>query len=97
MMAFVDHGTGGTGEPLAAMLRPGRANASDAADQIAVLDAALAQLPQEVRSRVLVRGDTGSGVKEFLWHIHHLGLSYSVGVYGRQPVLDALAALPRQT
>jgi hypothetical protein len=96
MMAFVDHGTGGTGEPLAAMLRPGRANASDAADQIAVLDAALDQLPQQVRSRVLVRGDTGSGVKDFLWHIHHLGLSYSVGVYGRQPVLDALGALPRQ-
>ena len=96
MMAFVDHGAGGTGEPLAAMLRPGRANASDAADQIAVLDAALAQLPQGLRHRVLVRGDTGSGVKEFLWHIHHLGLSYSVGIYGRQPVLDALAALPRQ-
>ncbi len=75
---------------------PGGANASDAADQIAVLDAALAQLPESVRSRVLVRGDTGAGVKEFLWHIHHLGLSYSVGVYGRQPVLDALAALPRQ-
>ena len=96
MMAFVDHGPGGSGEPLAAMLRPGRANASDAADQIAVLDAALAQLPDGLRRRVLVRGDTGSGVKEFLWHIHHLGLSYSVGVYGRQPVLDALAALPRQ-
>lgn len=96
MLAFVDHGVGGTGEPLAAMLRPGRANASDAADQIAVLDAALAQLPETVRHRVLVRGDTGSGVKDFLWHIHHLGLSYSVGVYGRQPVLDALAALPRQ-
>jgi hypothetical protein len=96
MMAFVDHGVGGTGEPLAAMLRPGRANASDAADQIAVLDAALTQLPEAVRDRVLVRGDTGSGVKEFLWHIHGLGLSYSVGVYGRQPVLDALAALPRQ-
>jgi len=70
MMAFVDHGAGGTGEPLAAMLRPGRANASDAADQIAVLDAALAQLPEAARERVLVRGDTGSGVKEFLWHIH---------------------------
>jgi Transposase DDE domain group 1 len=96
LMAFVDHGAGGTGEPLAAMLRPGRANASDAGDQIAVLDAALAQLPETVRCRVLVRGDTGSGVKEFLWHIHHLGLSYSVGVYGRQPVLDALAALPHQ-
>ena len=96
MMAFVDHGTAGTGEPLAAMLRPGRANASDAADQIAVLDAALAQLPDAARQRVLVRGDTGSGVKEFVWHIHRLGLSYSVGVYGRQPILDALAALPRQ-
>lgn len=50
MLAFVDHGVGGTGEPLAAMLRPGRANASDAADQIAVLDAALAQLPETVRT-----------------------------------------------
>jgi hypothetical protein len=96
LLAFVDHGAGGTGEPLAAMLRPGRANASDAADQIAVLDAALAQLPEQVRSRVLVRGDTGSGVKAFLWHVHDLGLQYSVGVYGRQPVLDGLAALPAQ-
>ena len=42
MLAFVDPGPGGTGEPLVGMLRPGRANANDAADQIAVLDAALA-------------------------------------------------------
>ena len=96
MLAFVDHGAGGTGEPLAGMLRPGRANANDAADQIAVLDAALAQLPERFRSRVLVRGDTGSGVQGLLWHVHRLGLQYSVGVYGRQPVLDALAVLPEQ-
>jgi len=96
MLAFVDHGSGGTGEPLAAMLRPGKATANDAADQIAVLDAALAQLPEQVRSRVLVRGDTGSGVQAFVQHIHDLGLEYSVGVYGRQPVLDALEALPKQ-
>ena len=70
MLAFVDHGAGGTGEPLAGMLRPGRANANDAADQIAVLNAALAQLPEQARSKVLVRGDTGSGVKTFLWHVH---------------------------
>ncbi len=97
MLAFVDHGGGGTGEPLAAKLRPGKANANDAADQIAVLDAALAQLPAPVRPRVLVRGDTGSGVKELVWHIHDLGLQYSVGVYGRQPILDALGALPKQS
>jgi hypothetical protein len=96
MLAFVDHGAGGTGEPLAAMLRPGRANANDAADQIAVLDAALAQLPEQTRSRVLVRGDAGSGVQPLLWHVTNLGLQYSVGVYARQPVQDALAALPQQ-
>ena len=96
MLAFVDHGPGGTAEPLAGMLRPGRANANDAADQIAVLDAALAQLPEQARSRVLVRGDTGSGVQPLLWHVHTLGLAYSVGVYGRQPVLDALGVLPKQ-
>lgn len=72
MLAFVDHGTDGTGEPLAAMLRPGKSNANDAADQIAVLDAALAQLPAEYRSRVLVRGDTGSGVQAFVQHVTDL-------------------------
>jgi hypothetical protein len=80
ILAFVDHGAGGTGEPLAAMLRPGKATANDAADQVAVLDAALAQLPEQVRSRVLVRGDTGSGVHGVVWHVHNLGLQYSGGV-----------------
>jgi hypothetical protein len=96
MLAFVDHGEGGSGEPLAGLLRPGKASANDAADQIKVLDDALAQLPERLRSRVLVRGDTGSGVHAFVWHIHRLGLEYSVGLYGRQPVLDALAVLPKQ-
>ena len=96
LLAFIDHGAGGTGEPLVAMLRPGKATANDATDQIAVLDAALTQLPEQVRSRVLVRGDTGSGVHGFVWHIHNRSLQYSVGIYARQPVLDALAALPAQ-
>ncbi|MCW2749312.1 MAG: family transposase [Aeromicrobium sp.] len=96
MMAFVDHGKGGTGEPLAALLRTGTANANDAADQITVLDAALAQLPEQHRKNVLVRGDSGSGVKAFVHHIQDLRLRYSVGINGRQPVRDALAVLPRQ-
>jgi DDE family transposase len=94
ILAFVDHGAGGAGEPLVAMLRPGRATANDAADQIAVLNAALAQLPEELRSRVLVRGDSGAGVHGFVWHAHNLGLQYSVGLYTRHPVQEALAALP---
>lgn len=78
------------------MLRTGKATANSANDQIGVLDAALAQLPEAYRCKVLVRGDSGAGVREFVNHIHELGLQYSVGLYGRQPILDALAALPRQ-
>ncbi len=53
LLAYLDHGDGGTGEPLAVMLRPGRANANNAADNIAVLRAALTQLPEADRDRVL--------------------------------------------
>ncbi|WP_051098445.1 IS1380 family transposase [Sporichthya polymorpha] len=96
LLAFADHGPTGTGEPLAALLRPGSANANNAADQIAVLDAALAQLPEAVRGGVLVRADSAGGVKDLLNHVHELGLEFSVGIAARQPVLDALAVLPRQ-
>lgn len=96
LLAFLDHGTGGTGEPVAGMLRTGRATANDAADHIAVLTDALTQLPEQQRSRVLVRGDSGAGVHGFVRHVHDLGLQYSVGIYAHQPALDALQALPRQ-
>lgn len=97
LLAFLDHGAGGTGEPLAGMLRPGKAHANDAADQIAVLEAALAQLPAGVRDGgVLVRGDAGSGVKKLLHHITEAGLGYSVGLSAHQPIQAAVAALPEQ-
>jgi hypothetical protein len=96
MLAFVDHDERGTGEPLAALLRPGNANANNAADQIEVLDAALAQLPARARGRVLVRGDAGSGVKDFLAHVHDLGLEFSVGMNIRGAILDALDRVPDQ-
>ncbi|MGH8892888.1 MAG: IS1380 family transposase [Actinomycetes bacterium] len=96
LLAFLDHGAAGTGEPVAGMLRTGKASANDAADHIAVLTDALAQLPEQQRSRVLVRGDSGAGVHAFIRHIHDLGLGYSVGIAAHQPVIDALEALPRQ-
>ena len=96
MLAFVDHDQGSTGEPLVGLLRAGNANANNAADQIAVLDAALTQLPEHARSRVLVRGDAGSGVKAFLAHVHALGLEFSVGMNIRGPILDALSRVPEQ-
>jgi Transposase DDE domain group 1 len=96
LFAFCDHGANGSGETLAAMLRPGSATANNAADHIAVLDAALAQLPEGERAQVLVRADTGGGVKQLLHHISDLGLHYSVGFYALPPVIEALGNLPRQ-
>lgn len=42
-----------------------------------------------------MRGDTGSGVEGFLWHIYRLGMSYSVGVYGRHRDGAQVAELTR--
>jgi len=96
LLAFLDHGPGGTGEQLAGLLRIGKATSNDAADHIAVLTDALGQLPAEQRSRVLIRGDSGAGVHAFLHHLHALGLHYSVGLYAHQPIIDALNVLPKQ-
>jgi hypothetical protein len=96
LLAFLDHGSGGTGEYVGGLLRTGKATANDAADHIAVLTDALAQLPAEQRARVLIRGDSGAGVQAFVRHLHALGLHYSVGLYAHQPIVDALAVLPRQ-
>jgi hypothetical protein len=96
LLAFCDHGPAGTGETLAGMLRTGSAGANTAADHIAVLDEALAQLPEAERAQVLVRTDTGGGVKAFLHHITDLGLEYSVGFYGVPPIAEAITKVPRQ-
>jgi hypothetical protein len=96
LFAFVDHGEAGSGETVAGMLRTGSAGANCAADHISVLDAALAQLPEAERGNVVVRTDTGGGVKDFLHHITDLGLEYSVGFYGMPPIVEALNQLPRQ-
>ena len=55
LMAYLD----ATGEALAGVLRPGDAGANTAADHIAVLDDALAQIPVDPhRVEVTVRTDT---------------------------------------
>ena len=94
LLAFVDHGDGGTGEPLVGMLRPGRANANTAADQIAVLDAALAQLPEQAAHGCWCAA-TPARVSRCCGTSPTWDCSIG-GVYARQPVQDALAALPQQ-
>ncbi len=96
LLAFLDHGPGGTGEYVGGMLRIGKATANDAAAHIAVLSQALQQIPEQERSRVLVRGDAGAGVQAFVRHLHETGLAYSVGLYVHHPILDALPQIPKQ-
>jgi hypothetical protein len=68
LWAFVDHGSEGTGEPLAFGLRAGNAGSNTVVDHIAVLRAALAQLPGTRRpgKNVLVRVDGAGGTHELL-------------------------------
>ena len=54
-----------TQEMLAAMLRPGNAGSNTTADHIAVLTAAIAQVPPAHRKRLLVRAD-GAGASHGL-------------------------------
>jgi Transposase DDE domain group 1 len=45
LVAFVDHGAAGTGEPLAVVQRPGNPGSKTAADHVSVVKDALRQLP----------------------------------------------------
>ncbi|MDX3568675.1 IS1380 family transposase [Streptomyces sp. ID05-47C] len=84
LMAFVDHGPGGTGEPVATLLRPGNAGSNTAADHITTTRQALAQLPKKYRRgrQTLIRTDSAGGTHDFLAWLTQRGkwLSYSVGM-----------------
>jgi hypothetical protein len=70
LLAFLDN----TDEFLAARLRAGNAGSNTAADHIAVLDAALAQLPDAYRygHPILIRADGAGCTKAFLAHVRSL-------------------------
>jgi hypothetical protein len=104
LLSFVDHGGPSGGEPVAELLRPGKAGSNTAADHVVVLDAALAQLPAQHQARdeagrvaVLVRTDAAGATKEFAAHLHERGVEFSVGAsFASLDVHTALAALPRR-
>lgn len=86
MYCFAD----ATGETLAVTLRPGNAGANNIADHVSLLDAAIAQLPEEiavghrpgddvalVRREVRVRADS-AGCTSFVWHCRARNVGFSV-------------------
>src|SRR4051794_7989837 len=91
ILCFLDN----TNEELAGILRTGRAGSNTAADHIAVLDAALGQLPETARAgRILVRTGGAGFSHAFLHHLLANGLEYSVGYAVTDDVRDAIALLP---
>ena len=95
LAAWLDRGDG-TGEPLAAVLRPGNAAANTAADQIEVVDLALAQLPTQARQQqpILVRADSAGATHLVLNHLRELGIRFSVGFDLDSRVRTAILDLP---
>lgn len=92
-----------TGEPLAAMLRPGNAGANDAADHLSMFDAALEALPFEyalghdegddpslVVHPLLVRADTAGATHPFVAALSAANCDFSIGFPIDGRVRDAL-------
>ncbi|UZF46609.1 IS1380-like element ISRer1 family transposase [Rhodococcus rhodochrous] len=100
LCAFVDHGTGGTGEPVAMLLRPGNSGSNTAADHITVVQDALAQLPVDpayrVGKKVLVRIDGAGGTHGLIEYLTKRRLSYSVGFGLTETMVAALELVPDQ-
>ena len=84
LAGIVDHGQGGSGEPVAGLLRPGNAGSNTAADHIEAAGLALRQQPKKYRRerRTLIRTDSGRCTHEFVNWLSACGrwLSCSVGM-----------------
>ena len=92
MLAYFDE----TSEAAAGMLRAGNAGANTAADQIAVAEAALEQIPAERAGgiEVLLRVDSAGAVHELLEWAREGNIGFSVGFDLTEQVREAIARIP---
>ena len=98
LAAFADHGAGAGGEALAILLRAGNAGSNTATEHIEVTRLALAQLPRELRRRVLIRTDSGGGTHDFVTWLASPSrrLHYSVGMTITEDMQEAILTLPER-
>ncbi len=91
MLAYFDQ----TSEAAAGTLRPGNAGANTAADQVAVAEAALEQIPvgRVADIDVLLRVDSAGASHELLDWAHEARIEYSVGFDLTETVRAAILAL----
>jgi hypothetical protein len=80
-----------TGEPLAAILRPGNAGSNTAEDHSRVLELALAQLPAEdLDKEILVRTDIGGCTHAFIDDMRAANIRFSIGYEVDERVREAV-------
>ena len=96
LCAFVDHGTQGTGEPVAVLLRAGNAGSNTATDHLQVISEALAQIPGSTRGKsILVRIDGAGGSHKVIEALTRRRLAYSVGFTLPENTPDLLKLIPK--
>jgi hypothetical protein len=91
-MAYCDE----TSEALAAILRPGNAGSNTAADQIAVVEQSLEQIPAEHIEdiEILVRADSAGATHDLLDFCREHRLRYTVGYELTDQVCAAILKIP---
>jgi hypothetical protein len=92
ILAYCDE----TGEALAAILRPGNAGSNTAADHIAVIQDALAQIPTELIEtiEIVVRADSAGATHELTDFCREHRLRYSVGYELTDQIRVAILKIP---
>ena len=95
LMAYCDE----TGEALAAVLRPGNAGSNTAADHVAVIQDALAQIPAELIEtiEILVRADCAGATHEVLDFCREHRLRFSVGFELTEQIRTAILKIPEES
>ena len=92
LLAYLD----ATGEALAGVLRPGNAGLGTASDHVAVLDDALAQLPIDDPSEVIVRADSAGWSHGFAEHCRTRRVSFVIGHRLTIDIAKVLVDIPKR-
>jgi Transposase DDE domain group 1 len=80
-------------------LRPGNAGSNTAADHVAVIDRALAQIPHQHLEtiEILIRADSAGATHGTADHCRQAGVRFSVGYELSEPVRAAILATPAES
>ncbi len=102
LVCFLDRPEIASGEALAGICRPGDAGSNTAADHVAVLDMAIAGLPEAARPRpgdpdgprLVARADSAGATHSFAKACRDRGVGFSFGFPVDGRVRDAIVAVP---